>query len=117
MSRSPRVPCEILELEDKLTGDILDFNVYHDADIPFLNARTEGCALIKQNIIHGEVDDDCQTDDEQKEDAKSMLKNELKSAINKFLQDKRDGTVEYNIKNYNVQKRFARVPFNLPVTE
>lgn len=108
---------EILELEDKVSGNIWDFNLYHDADLPFLNQNNERCALIKKNIIHGEVDDDCQTDQEQKEDAKRMLKDELRNAIAKFVQDKKDGTIENNIKNYNIQKRYSRVPFNLPCTD
>ena len=65
----------------------------------------------------GEVDDDCQTDDDQREDAKRMLRSEVKQAINKFLQDKRDATVDREIKNYHLQRRFARVPFHLPCTE
>jgi hypothetical protein len=112
-----RIEYEILELEDKLTGCTLDFNVYNDCDLPFLNPRNEGTSLIRSNIVHAEVDDDCQTDDEQKEDAKTMLRNDVKSAINKFLQDKKDGTVECTIKNYNLQKRYSRVPFHLPCTE
>lgn len=58
--------------------------------------------IMRKTIIDGDVDDDCQTDDEQKTDAKGMLKNELLTAINKYLQDKRDGTSANNfIKNVN----------------
>jgi hypothetical protein len=67
--------------------------------------------------VRTEVDDDCQTDDEQRVDAKRMLRNEVEKAINKFFQDKRDSTAEINIKNLNIKKRFSRVPFNLPCTE
>ena len=63
------------------------------------------------------MDDDCQTDTEQKEDAKSMLRDEVKNAINRFLQDRRDGTAEMSIKNLNLAKRYSRLPFNLPCTE
>ena len=83
--KAKKIDYEILELEDKLSGTIHDFHVYNDADLPFLNPRNEGSSLIRQNLIHGEVDDDCQTDDEQKEDAKGMLRNEAKTAILKYL--------------------------------
>jgi hypothetical protein len=54
---------------------------------------------MKKTIIDGDVDDDCATDEEQMDDAKHMLKNELASAINKFLTDKKD---QHNfIKNLN----------------
>lgn len=33
--------------------------------------------IMRKTIIDGGVDDDCQTDGEQKNDAKDMLKNEL----------------------------------------
>lgn len=62
--------------------------------------------IIRKTIIDGEVDDDCQTDGEQKNDAKDMLKNELATAISKYLQDKKDGTQANFIKNINPIKRF-----------
>jgi hypothetical protein len=113
-----RIPYELFELEDKLSGKVLDFNIYNDSDLPFLNdTKNEACNMMRKNIIVGEVDDDCQTDEDQRANAKNMLKDELKNAVNKFLSDKRDGTVEYNIKNFNLKKRFSREPFNLPCTE
>ena len=112
-----KIRYDLFELEDKVSRNMHEFKMYHDSDLPFLNQKTEGSNLIKQNIISGDVDDDCQTDDEQKEDAKKMLRDEVKNAINKFFQDKRDGTAENNIKNLNLKKRFSRVPFDLPCTE
>jgi hypothetical protein len=83
--KRPIIQFEILELQDKVHGHILDFNCYHDSDLPFLNNTRRNSALMKQNIIHGELDDDCQTDDEQKEDAKRMLLREVSSAISHYL--------------------------------
>ena len=48
--------------------------------------------LMKQNIIDGDMDDDCQTDEEQIIEAKNMMRHELESAISKYLTDKKDGT-------------------------
>ena len=69
----------------------MNFSLYNDKDLPFLNSSTEMGTVIKKTIIDGDVDDDCQTDQEQRSDAKDMLKNELAQAITKFLSDKRDG--------------------------
>ena len=49
------------------------------------------------------MDDDCQTDDEQRSNAKNMLRSEVDKAITKFMQDKRDGTIEVSIKNFNLK--------------
>lgn len=83
---------EKFSLEDKLTGEKKDFHLYKEKDLPFLNEKTEMGAVMRKTIIDGDVDDDCATDDEQMDDAKCMLKNELANAINKFLQDKKDNT-------------------------
>lgn len=115
--RRPSIDSEVFELSDKLTGVINEFTVYNERDLPFLNPRNASSALIRDNIIRGDVDDDCQTDDEQKCDAKKMLRREVEQAITKYLQDKRDGTAEINIKNLNIRKRYSRVPFNQPCTE
>lgn len=112
-----RINHEMLELVDKVTNDIHDFRLYHDEDLPMLNSKTEASAMIRKNIIQGSVDDDCQTDEDQRDDAKRMLRDEVRSAIGKFLQDKKDGVAEANIKNLNLTKRFSRIPFHQPCTE
>jgi hypothetical protein len=33
-----RISYEVFELEDKVTGKVLDFNIYNDSDLPFLNS-------------------------------------------------------------------------------
>ena len=73
-----------------------------------MNVKSEMGDIMRTAIIDGDVDDDCQTDDEQQKDAKSMLKNELSLAITRFIQDKKDGTQGQFVKNLNLQKRFAR---------
>lgn len=50
-----------------------------------MNAKGDMGEIMRNTIIDGDVDDDCQTDDEQKNDAKAMLKNELSMAINKYI--------------------------------
>jgi hypothetical protein len=111
------IDSEVFELTDKLTGQPHDFTMYNETDLPFLDPKNSQSALIRDNIIRGDVDDDCQTDDEQRSNAKRMLRCEVDKAITKFMQDKRDGTIEVNIKNFNLKKRFSRVPFDQPCTE
>lgn len=89
----------------------MNFQLYQDKDLPFLNSSSEMGTVIRKTIIDGDVDDDCQTDQEQRSDAKEMLRNELTLAINKYLGDKKDGTQANFIKNLNAYKRFARSPF------
>ncbi len=72
-------------MEDKLTGCDVAFSIVEDKDLPFMNAKGDMGEIMRNTIIDGDVDDDCQTDDEQKNDAKAMLKNELTMAINKFI--------------------------------
>jgi hypothetical protein len=98
-------------LEDKCTGQKVNFSLYSDKDLPFLNSNSEMGTVIRKTIIDGDVDDDCQTDQEQRSDAKDMLKNELAQAISKFLSDKRDGIQANFVKNINAYKRFQRSPF------
>ena len=99
------IPYEIITLEDTINGDEYDFNIYDDCDVPFLNDKTEMGKVIRKTIIDGDIDDDCATDNEQKEDAKEMMRKELLGAITKYQQEKKDGTVECYIKNLN-NKRF-----------
>lgn len=42
---------EIMELEDKVSGEVVEFNLYSDDDIPFLNGENEMCEMMKRNII------------------------------------------------------------------
>jgi len=47
-----RVKYEIFELEDKLSGEMVEFNRYNDWDLPFLNdPKNESCNMMRRNII------------------------------------------------------------------
>lgn len=100
-----------------MTGVIHEFKMYNETALPFLDPRKSSSHIIRDNIIRGEVDDDCATDEEQETNAKRMLKNEVEKAINKYFQDKKDNICEQNIKNLNIKKRYSRVPFDQPCTE
>jgi len=72
-----RVKHEILSLEDKKNGDLVDFHIYDEKDVPFLNDKSEMGKVIRKTIIEGDIDDDCQTDEEQLDDAKGMMHQQL----------------------------------------
>jgi len=55
---------KVMQLEDKLTGKHIDFNLYDDKSVPFLNPDDDKNQLILKNIIDGDMDDDCQTDED-----------------------------------------------------
>ena len=59
--------------------------MYEDRQLPFLDPDREENHIIIKNIIDGDMDDDCQTDDDQRIDALSMMKNELHKAISTYL--------------------------------
>jgi hypothetical protein len=39
--------------------------LFNDADLPFLSKNGEENNIVLQNIIDGDMDDDCQTDEDQ----------------------------------------------------
>jgi hypothetical protein len=100
-----------LKLTDKLTGLPKYFTMHHERDLPFLDPKNSESALIRKKIIPRDVDDDCQTDDEESSNKKRKLRFEVEKAIAMFMQDKLDGTIEVSIKNFDLNKRFSRVPF------
>lgn len=65
---------------------------------------------MKKNIIDSNMDDDCQTDDEQLDDAKKMMEEDLEKAITQYIRDKRDGSLANSIKNLD-PKRLSRDMF------
>jgi len=77
----------LVDLEDETTGDSKYFNLYRDADLAFL--RDKG-GMMRTNAIQGEMDDDCQTDEEQIEDAKEHLVEHLEQAVEHMEADRKD---------------------------
>ena len=59
MNFAPKIKHQTLKLEDKCSGMKFDFNLYHDKDLPFMNATTDMGTIIRKTIIDGDVDDDC----------------------------------------------------------
>ena len=54
----------ILTLEDQANGDLVDFDLIDEEDLPFLNKRTEIGMQLRRCVIESSMDDDVMTDDE-----------------------------------------------------
>lgn len=80
-------PISTLSLETQPEGEEgvqVDFDLYHDADLPFLDKSTEVGRMVSQNIINQALDDDVMTDDEMILCANRLLGKEVEKAIKQF---------------------------------
>ncbi len=71
----------ILTLEDQANGDLVDFDLIDEEDLPFLDKRTEIGIQLRRCVIESSMDDDVMTDDELELGAKSMLMQSLREAV------------------------------------
>ena len=63
--------------------------------------------VMRSAIIDGDIDDDCQSDEEQVEDAQKMLKDELIKAIAQYKEEKKEA--KSSIKNRDLAKRYSKI--------
>lgn len=56
-----------------MTGKMLEFSIFEEKDLPFLDPSKPENDLILSNIIDGDQDDDCATDNELKDDAEEKM--------------------------------------------
>ena len=57
---------------------MLQFPVYQESDLMFLDKDTEIGRQISKSIVQADFDDDCATDDEMKNNAQRLLLKELR---------------------------------------
>ena len=62
----------------------VDFDLYHEADLPFLDKSTDVGRMVSKNIINQALDDDVMTDDEMIKCAERLLGKEVEKAIKQF---------------------------------
>ena len=77
-------PCGKLSLERQPCGTMVDFDLYNNCDLPFLDSNTEVGRMVSQNIVQQNLDDDVMTDDEMIMCADKILKREVEKAIKMF---------------------------------
>lgn len=49
---------------DQNNGELVEFDILKEKDLPFLNRDTQLGEQLRGAVIDAEMDDDCQTDDE-----------------------------------------------------
>jgi hypothetical protein len=77
-------PCSVLELARQPEGTPVNFDLYDDQDLPFLDDSTEMGRMVSNKVIQSSLDDDVMSDDETIRCAHSILKKELNKAINSY---------------------------------
>ena len=75
---------ELLTLENQVNGELMDFDMVGEEDLPWLDADTEMGLKLRHSIVQVQIDDDTMTDDEQMENAQKMLMKSLEEAISDF---------------------------------
>ena len=60
----PEPEMMILTLEDQENGELVDFDLIDEEDLPFLDKRTEIGLQLRRCVIDSNMDDDVMTDDE-----------------------------------------------------
>ena len=77
-------PVSTFSLEKQPEGTMIDFDLYDEADLPFLDRDTEVGRMVSQNVIQQALDDDVMTDDDMIDNANRMLSREVEKAIKQF---------------------------------
>lgn len=74
----------ILTLEDQTNGELVDFDLIDEADLPFLDKQTDIGLQLRRCVIDSSIDDDVMTDDELVNGAQHMLMQSLCEAVKDF---------------------------------
>ena len=77
-------PTSTFTLERQPEGNQIDFDLYDEIDLPFLDKSTDVGRMVSKNIIEQALDDDVMTDDEMISCANKLLGREVEKAIKQF---------------------------------
>lgn len=77
-------PVSTFTLEKQPEGTQIDFDLYDEVDLPFLDKDTEVGRMVSKNIIQQALDDDVMTDDDMIANAHKMLSREVEKSIKQF---------------------------------
>ena len=72
---------DVIQLEDQQNGDLVEFDLYDERDLGFVDPQTNIGQQLCQNLIEMTMDDDCLTDEETMLGAQKMLEYDLKEAV------------------------------------
>lgn len=85
---------------------IVQFPLYVDASLPFLDRDTDIGRQVTKSIVAADFDDDCATDEDMQENAQKAMIRELTKGIDKYLSLKKTGNEGKLVKNKDVKGRF-----------
>lgn len=71
-------------MERQPSGELADFDLYEESDLPFLDTKTEMGREVSKKVIHSSLDDDVMSDEDTVNCANSILKKELNKAITSY---------------------------------
>ena len=77
-------PTSSFSLERQPSGNPVEFDLYDECDLPFLDKTTEVGRMVSKNIIQQALDDDVMTDDEMIGAAEKLLSREVEKSIKQF---------------------------------
>lgn len=77
-------PTSTFTLERQPCGVPVEFDIYDEIDLPFLDKATEVGRMVSKNIITQALDDDVMTDDEMIAAANKLLTKEVEKSIKQF---------------------------------
>ena len=77
-------PSSTFTLERQPCGVPVEFDIYDEIDLPFLDKATEVGRMVSKNIITQALDDDVMTDDEMILAANKLLTKEVEKSIKQF---------------------------------
>ena len=77
-------PTSTMSLERQPSGNPVEFDLYDERDLPFLDKSTDVGRMVSKNIIQQALDDDVMTDDEMISCANKLLTREVEKAIKQF---------------------------------
>jgi hypothetical protein len=82
--KRPDIKCKSIFFTTQPEGDLCEFNIYEEKDLPFLDRRTEMGREVAQKVIQSSLDDDVMSDDDTIRCANAILNKELNKAISSY---------------------------------
>ena len=91
------LPCTVFTLEKQPCGEPMEFDLYEESDLPFLDPSTEIGREVSKKIVQSSLDDDVMSDDDTITCATSILQKELSKAIGSYTNAFNKGALVRNL--------------------
>ena len=90
----------------------LQFPLFDDHQLKFLDRDTKIGAEISRSIVRADFDDDVATDDNMEQNATRIMNRELSRGIERFLTLKTQGKEREWIKNLDLEERYGNEKYS-----